>query len=115
MKISWLAFASASTAASVANAQLITNFIGRQGATLVELSDDNTPVNGSSPWRYAGMNMYWLGLDENCSPPQTGKCLAYPSKFRIEDALTTAVRVNAVMLRCLHRATSAQSHFMSRL
>ena len=36
--------------------------------------------------RLAGANIYWLGLDENGSPG-----IAYPTSFRVQDAISTAV------------------------
>lgn len=46
------------------------------------------------------MNMYWLGLDENCEPGQTqGGCIAYPTHFRIADAITTAAALGANVIR----------------
>lgn len=54
----------------------------------VQRCGSNLCFNGSSV-RFAGANIYWLGLDENV-PPGT---IAYPTKFRIVDALTTAATV----------------------
>lgn len=50
-------------------------------------------VLGGKPFRYAGANIYWLGLDEN-----TGS-IAYPSHFRVDDALDTAARMGATVVR----------------
>ena len=46
-------------------------------------------------FRYGGPNIYWLGLDQN-DPPGV---IAYPSKFRIDDALRTAKGMGARVLR----------------
>jgi mannan endo-1,4-beta-mannosidase len=51
-----------------------TGFLGRSGSTL---------ISAGSPYRFAGANLYWLGLDEN-----TGS-VAQPTHFRVTDALTT--------------------------
>lgn len=63
----------------------VDTFITRNGARL----EDAT----GGQWRFAGFNAYWLGLDENCELPSWGSgCTHYPSFFRINDTLTTAVR-----------------------
>ena len=53
-------------------------FLTRDGSAL--LSD-------GAQYRFAGVNTYWLGLDEN-----TGS-VAYPTHFRVTDALTTIAGV----------------------
>eukprot|EP00045_Choanoeca_perplexa_P010039 m.100438 g.100438 ORF g.100438 m.100438 type:complete len:495 (+) comp15125_c0_seq2:56-1540(+) len=61
----------------------VTGFVQRNGSVLM--------LNGQV-WRFSGCNAYWLGLDENCQPgnqPDTGGCMAYPSKYRIEDTFDT--------------------------
>ena len=46
------------------------------------------------------MNIYWLGLDENCQPPATsGKCIEYPTHFRIDDVLFSAAAMGANVVR----------------
>ena len=45
------------------------------------------------PWRFAGANIYWLGLDENVGG------VHYPTPFRIRDALTTAAGMGARVVR----------------
>jgi hypothetical protein len=45
------------------------------------------------PFRFAGPNIYWLGLDENVGG--TG----YPTHFRIRDALATARTMGATVVR----------------
>lgn len=74
----------------------VVGFIGRQGSRLIDLSPGG---DSDATWRFAGMNMYWLGLDENCAPPQVGRCIAYPSHFRIDDALETAAALGANVIR----------------
>jgi mannan endo-1,4-beta-mannosidase len=44
-------------------------------------------------FRFGGTNIYWLGLDENVGH------IAYPSKFRIKDALITAKDMGATVIR----------------
>jgi hypothetical protein len=77
---SFLAAVSAAAACAVADAQFVT----RQGSSL---------YLGGSLFRWVGGNIYWLGLDENVGG------VAYPTKFRIEDALATAAGLNLTVLR----------------
>ncbi len=44
-------------------------------------------------FRFAGANVYWLGLDENVSG------IHYPTHFRIDDALTSAEAMGATVIR----------------
>jgi len=44
--------------------------------------------------RFGGANIYWLGLDENVGGH------AYPTYFRISDALRTAKEMGATVVRC---------------
>lgn len=50
-------------------------------------------MDGPTPLRFGGGNMYWLGLDEN----ENG--IHYPSKFRIDDALQTAAGMGITVIR----------------
>jgi hypothetical protein len=59
-------------------------FITRSGSTLM--------LNGK-PFRFAGANCYWLGLDENVGG------IAYPTQFRVDDALETAENMGATVVR----------------
>lgn len=61
-----------------------TEFITRQGHRLME---------GERPFRFAGPNIYWLGLDENVDG------VDWPTPFRVRDALDTAVRMGATVVR----------------
>ncbi|QEO14438.1 cellulase family glycosylhydrolase [Agromyces intestinalis] len=51
------------------------------------------------PFRFSGANIYWLGLDENVGG------IAYPTTFRIEDAIDTARDLGVTVIRS-HLATS---------
>ncbi|WP_089155958.1 carbohydrate binding domain-containing protein [Micromonospora sp. NBS 11-29] len=53
------------------------------------------------PFRFAGPNMYWLGLDENVggTDPTDPPAVGYPTYFRIRDGLTTARRMGATVVR----------------
>ncbi|HEY3868110.1 MAG TPA: hypothetical protein VGM10_07155 [Actinocrinis sp.] len=60
------------------------SFVTRAG-TRLELQDRQ--------FRFAGANIYWLGLDENVGG------VAYPTYFRIDDALRTARIMDATVVR----------------
>jgi hypothetical protein len=62
------------------------------GDDFVQREGSHLSLHGK-PFRYAGANIYWLGLDEN-----TGS-IAYPSHFRVDDALDTAQRMGATVVR----------------
>ncbi|QLQ38406.1 carbohydrate binding domain-containing protein [Micromonospora robiginosa] len=53
------------------------------------------------PFRFAGPNAYWLGLDENVGgiDPADPPAVDYPTYFRIRDGLTTARRMGATVVR----------------
>lgn len=55
----------------------------------------STLLLGGTPFRFGGPNIYWLGLDENV-PPGT---IAYPTHFRIDDALNTSIGMGARVIR----------------
>ncbi|MEJ5945987.1 carbohydrate binding domain-containing protein [Pseudokineococcus basanitobsidens] len=61
-----------------------TSFVTREGGTL--------RLDGE-PFRFSGPNIYWLGLDENVGG------VAYPTRFRIRDALDTAAATGATVVR----------------
>ncbi len=69
---------------SPAHASTVNGFVTKSGSTL--------QLNGS-PFRFAGANMYWLGLDENVGG------VAYPTQYRVNDALTTAREMGATVVR----------------
>jgi mannan endo-1,4-beta-mannosidase len=48
---------------------------------------------GEKPFRFAGTNLYWLGLDENVGG------VDYPTYFRIRDALDTAKAMGMTVVR----------------
>lgn len=45
------------------------------------------------PFRWGGGNIYWLGLDENVGG------VAYPTQFRVQDALDTAALLGLTVIR----------------
>ncbi len=60
------------------------SFVSRSGSKL---------ILGHRRFRFAGANIYWLGLDENVGG------IAYPSPFRMSDALQTAVDMGVNVVR----------------
>ncbi|MBA2283923.1 MAG: hypothetical protein H0W02_00420 [Ktedonobacteraceae bacterium] len=48
---------------------------------------------GNTPFRFSGPNIYWLGMQE------TDNGNAYPSHFRVDDALATAAIMGATVVR----------------
>lgn len=74
-----------SLSAGAAQAQTsVRGFVTRSGTRLT--------LDGK-PFRFAGANIYWLGQDR-----LDGK-LVYPTHFRIDDALDTAQRMGATVVR----------------
>ena len=57
---------------------------GRGGLSQIEHPTLGPVPNLAPPFRFAGTNLYWLGLDENVGG------VDYPTYFRIRDALDTA-------------------------
>jgi len=62
------------------------------GAEFVTRNGSQLYYNGS-PFRFSGTNIYWLGLDENVGG------VAYPTTFRVDDALETAKEMGAAVVR----------------
>jgi len=60
------------------------HFITRIGSSLYE---------GDQPFRFAGPNIYWLGLDENVGG------IDWPTPLRVTNALDTAVEMGATVVR----------------
>ncbi len=60
------------------------DFIHRDGSRL---------IFHDQPFRYAGANLYWLGLDQNVGG------IAYPTHFRVDDAIETARIMGATVVR----------------
>lgn len=60
------------------------DFVTRQGTRLFA---------GARPFRFAGPNVYWLGLDENVGP------VGPPSHARVDEALAIAERMGATVVR----------------
>ncbi|MGN7453955.1 glycoside hydrolase 5 family protein [Paenibacillus pasadenensis] len=72
-------------------------FVARTGSRL--------ELNGE-PFRFAGPNVYWLGLDENVEG------VAWPTEFRVRDALDTALEMGATVVRS-HTLGASQGHPLS--
>lgn len=81
-----------------------TSFVTRNGYALM--------LDGAR-FRFGGANMYWLGLDQNVPPGH----VAYPTKFRVDDALHTAVLMGATVVRAhtLGISTGSNLSFEPRL
>jgi mannan endo-1,4-beta-mannosidase len=71
------------------------DFIYREGAHL---------ILHAKPFRYAGANVYWLGLDQNVGG------VSYPTHFRVDDALDTAKRMGATVVRAHTVGISTGGH-----
>ena len=66
-------------------------FVTRRGAQLLD---------GGRPFRFAGPNVPWLGLDENLMVNGTHvEKINYPTHFRVDDAFETAVGMGATVIR----------------
>ena len=74
----------AASVPSVAHANQVSGFVTKSGSAL--------QLNGN-PFKFAGANMYWLGLDENVGG------VAYPTKYRVNDAMVTAREMGATVVR----------------
>lgn len=62
-------------------------FVTRDGSTL---------RLGGEPFRFAGANLYWLGLDDNITD---GSGPTYPTKARIDNALRAAADAGMTVIR----------------
>ncbi|HEY3994013.1 MAG TPA: hypothetical protein VGM01_14190 [Ktedonobacteraceae bacterium] len=76
------------------SSQAANSFVTRSGSQLL--------LNGQ-PFRFAGPNIYWLGLEENtgsgiCRGVSKEAC-GYPSQFQVNDALATAKEMGATVVR----------------
>ncbi|MFF7851172.1 carbohydrate binding domain-containing protein [Streptomyces sp. NPDC007910] len=86
-----LAVAASSPATAGPNGRTADAFVQRDGSTLT--------LQGE-PFRFAGTNLYWLGLDENVDGTNP------PTYFRIDDALKTARVMHATVVRSHTLGTS---------
>jgi mannan endo-1,4-beta-mannosidase len=71
------------------------SYVYRQGTTLRLLGDH---------WTASGANVYWLGLDENVTPPPGAPYYApfkasYPTHGRITEVMNTLVTMGAKLIR----------------
>ncbi|WP_328468442.1 cellulase family glycosylhydrolase [Actinoplanes sp. NBC_00393] len=78
-------------AGTPASATGSSRFVTRDGSAL--------KLDGK-PFRFAGTNIYWLGLDENVGG------IDYPTRFRIRDALDTARAMGLTVVRSHMLASS---------
>uniref|UniRef100_A0A7S1S4H0 mannan endo-1,4-beta-mannosidase n=1 Tax=Alexandrium catenella TaxID=2925 RepID=A0A7S1S4H0_ALECA len=104
--MSWPALGAAAAAAPLPPAPPVDAFVTRNGWQL-EL--------GGQAFRFAGMNVFWLGLEADHQPgtPDCGwpgaPCYYYPSTFRIQDVLATAAALGANVVRSQTLGVSSQS------
>ncbi|PRX16549.1 carbohydrate binding protein with CBM11 domain [Actinoplanes italicus] len=78
------AFAASAVVPAPAFAHASNQFVTRDGTQL---------RIGKKPFRFAGTNLYWLGLDENVGG------VDHPTYFRIRDALDTAKAMGMTVVR----------------
>jgi len=52
------------------------------------------------PFRAAGANIYWAGLDQNAENSSVPASVAYPDPFCVKDAFDTAALMGARIVRC---------------
>ncbi|MBC7546483.1 hypothetical protein H7171_01925 [Candidatus Saccharibacteria bacterium] len=71
------------------------NFVSHSG---------NQLVNNGKPFRFAGVNMYWLGLDDNIRDG-TGNT-TYPTQARINDGFSEASALGSTVVRAHTRYIS---------
>lgn len=69
----------------------------------VRRSGTSLYLNGTV-WKAVGPNIYWLGLDENVTPPAGEPFYAptrasYPTKGRVVEAIDTVVAMGGTMIR----------------
>jgi hypothetical protein len=69
-------------------------------SAFVQRDGTHLTLNGK-PFRFAGPNLYWLGLDENVGgvDPAAKGTVDYPTYFRIRDGLITAKAMGANAVR----------------
>ena len=93
-----LLLASAIQMVAASAAQAVTlDRVSRVGSQLV--------LNGST-WRFAGVNMYWLGRDDNVTDFQGP---SYPSHAKIDDGFDSAHRLGATVVRSISMGVSVGS------
>ncbi|MCR2804640.1 glycoside hydrolase 5 family protein [Paenibacillus soyae] len=70
------------------------SFVTREGSRL---------MHGGKPFRFAGPNIYWLGLDENVGG------VDWPTEYRVVNALDTALEMGANVVRS-HTLGASHGH-----
>ncbi|MFC7625991.1 cellulase family glycosylhydrolase [Microlunatus sp. GCM10028923] len=91
--------------AAVAAAASADSLAASRNTAFVERDGSRLTLNGRT-FRASGMNLYWLGLDENVDVDGDDKAdVAYPTYFRIKDALDTAGDLGVNVIRS-HMAIS---------
>ena len=80
-----------------------TAVVGQRAGTTADASSDAFVTRSGShlllngrPWRFSGVNMYWLGLDDNV---QDANGPEYPTHARIDDGFAGAAALGARLVR----------------
>lgn len=78
----------------------------RQGAAKLSpvIRNGTTLLVDGKAWKMVGPNVYWLGLDENVTPPAGEPFYAptkasYPTKERITEVMATVQALGGTMIR----------------
>lgn len=82
----------------------------KHGRACSDIRDKSVTRDGSSllldgkPWKAVGANVYWLGLDENVTPPKGEPYYAplkasYPTKGRITETMAVIKAMGGTMIR----------------
>ncbi|MFF5175658.1 carbohydrate binding domain-containing protein [Micromonospora sp. NPDC000089] len=73
----------------------------RPGDSAFVVRDGTRLTLAGKPFRFAGPNEYWLGLDENVGglEPTDPPAVDHPAYFRIRDGLTTAKAMGSTVIR----------------
>lgn len=79
---------------------------GRTSATRWVTRDGSTLKLDGHPWRFSGVNMYWLGLDENVSD---GKGPIYPTHSAVDNGFAAAAALGARVVRSTSLGVSVGS------
>ncbi|KAI2629701.1 glycoside hydrolase family 5 protein [Hypoxylon sp. NC1633] len=84
----------------------VSAFSFRRGATKLSpvIRNGTTLFVDGKPWKAVGPNVYWLGLDENVTPPAGEPFYAptkasYPTKERITEVMATVQALGGTMIR----------------
>lgn len=91
-------------------ASLIHTVVAAAAAEGTDLRDLPVTRNGSTllldnkPWKAVGPNVYWLGLDENVTPPEGEPFYeplraSYPARGRVSEIMAVVRAMGGTMIR----------------